>query len=121
MDWSDEQIISNYKGVVEDSLKLNLGELEIKYTEFKSKFSKLYQMALENQDPNKLEMMLTARRSINNGKMTKMDAEMHVGNQLGKEFIYPKVEKPSQEDYNRAVRKIRKGKAIKELKDNVSK
>lgn len=116
MDWSDEDIRNNFNEIKKDSFKLSSGELEMKYANFKSSFNKLYEMAIENQDIEKLEMMLKARMAIKNKKMSKLDAEMMVGNNLGKEYIYPKVQNPSHQDYNEAVRKIRKGKAVEELK-----
>ena len=53
-----------------------------------------------------LDTMLEARDKVTSGTMETLAAEMYVGNKLGSEFIYDKVEKPSSKDYNRAVKKL---------------
>lgn len=98
------------------------GELAQKYLDFKESFPKLFDMAIQavsNDSVQKtleiFEMMLSKRQDQKDGVNSKNITDMAVGNQLGKEFIYPKTGGPTQEEYNKAVKKIKKGNAMKEL------
>ena len=93
---------------------MNSAELEKKYADFKLSFNKLYEVAIDSiinntvqESYNLLTMMLKARDKMNTGKMTKMNTDMFVGNELGKKYIYPCTNTPSKEDYERAIRKIK--------------
>lgn len=68
----------------------------------------------------KLNMMLKARKSMKTNKTSKLNTDMFVGNQLGKEFIYPKTQNPSADDMQKAVTKIQNGSALKELESLTS-
>jgi hypothetical protein len=114
MEWKNEEIMKSFNGVIRDSKNMNSVELEKKYSEFKESFSKLYDVAVDAaanntvQDAhNLLTMMMKARDKMNNGKMTKMTTDMYVGNELGKKYIYPLTNTPSQEDYRQAISKIK--------------
>lgn len=98
-------------GLVVDRNRLTRSEVETKYAELMNAHKPLYEYALDptmdvQQMIRVLDTMLEAREKINSGAMEKLAAEMYVGNRLGNEFIYDKVEKPSGEDYKRAVKKI---------------
>jgi hypothetical protein len=124
MDWSSENIRESFHQVIRDSYILSKNELEEKHTDFKNNFEKLYSIATESvtndtvkKSKQTLEMMLKAREQMKNGSVTQLHAEMQVGNNLGHQFIYPKTQTPSREDYVRAVGKINDGSATKELSD----
>jgi len=115
MDWSAEDIRKNFHGVIKDSRILRKEQLEKKYSNFKEKNDKLYQIAIDSsitgkvqESLKKLEMMLKAREDMKNGKMTKLNTDILIGSQLGREYIYPKTSMPSQEDYKRAIDTIKK-------------
>jgi hypothetical protein len=113
--WKTEDIRKNFHGVIKDSKNLSSEQLENKYSEFKHRFDKLYQIAIYSvttgtvqQSLQKLEMMLKARENMQSGKASKMSTDMFVGNFLGKEYIYPLTQNPSAEDYKRAIDTITK-------------
>jgi len=114
MDWDANDIKKCFNGVVRDSKHLNSKELELKYAEFKAKFEKLYNIAIDSvitgtvqESLKKLDMMLEARRNMKSGRMNKLNTDMLVGNQLGREYIYPLTNTPSKEDYQRAISTIK--------------
>jgi hypothetical protein len=113
MDWSAEDIKKSFYGVIRDSRELNSSQLELKYADFKEKVEPLYKMAIDSvatgkvqEASKKLDMMLTARTAMQTGKMSKLNTDMFVGNQLGREYIYPVTNSPSREDYTKAVQTI---------------
>lgn len=114
MEWQNEDIIASYNGIIRDAKNMNSAELETKYADFKLAFNKLYEVAIDSvinntvqESYNLLTMMLKAREKMNTGKMTKMNTDMFVGNELGKKYIYPVTNTPSKDDYERAIRKIK--------------
>jgi hypothetical protein len=114
MDWTADEITNSFNGIIRDTRNLNLQELETKYAKFKESFSKLYDVAIDSVVTGKiqeahemLQMMLTARTNMQNGRMTKLTTDMFVGNQLGKKYIYPKTNTPSAEDYKNAFDQIK--------------
>lgn len=125
MNWPSEDIKKTFRDIINDSKKLNSAQLETKYKTFKTDIEPLYNMAIHSVATNsvdkslhKLDMMLNARESMNSGRTDKLTTDMLVGNQLGKEYIYPVVENPSSSDYKRAVDLIKKKDAIKEENDD---
>jgi hypothetical protein len=109
MDWVAEEITASFNGVIRDAKNMNAEELEVKYAVFKESFAKLYDVAIDSVATGKvqeahsmLQMMLKARAGMQEGKMTKLTTDMFVGNQLGKKYIYPKTNTPSQNDYKKA-------------------
>ncbi len=113
MDWIPEEIIKSFSGVIRDAKIMNAKELEIKYAVFKETFGKLYDVAIDSVATGKvqeayamLQMMLKARANMQDGKMTKLTTDMFVGNQLGRKYIYPKTNNPSQDDYKKAFATI---------------
>jgi hypothetical protein len=115
MDWKKEDIIKTFNNIIRDTRVLNSTELDMKYSKFKTDFEKLYNMAIDSvvngkvqENIGKLNMMLQARENMLSGKVSKLNTDMFVGNQLGKEFIYPLTETPSNEDYKKAIDKIKK-------------
>jgi len=115
MDWDSNKIKTNFNGVIRDAKNCNIQELELKYSEFKNKFEKLYLIAIDavftgkvQEAINKLDIMLKARNDMQSGKVSKLHTDMMVGNMLGKQYIYPLTQTPSQEDYNRALKQITK-------------
>src|SRR6188768_1426472 len=113
MEWESEDIKKNFHGVVRDTKVLNTHDLEQKYEKFKQDHEKLYNMAIDSvlngsvqPTLQKLNFMLKARDDMKNGNRSKLATDMLIGNQLGKEYIYPKTSTPTQEDMNRAVKEI---------------
>jgi len=113
MDWQSDEIKKNFNGVIRDCRNLSKEELDSRYVTFKTHFEKLYDMAIYSvaqdkvQDSlRKLDMMLIARENMKSGRVNKLNTDMFVGNQLGKEFIYPLTANPSSNDYKRAVEKL---------------
>ncbi len=122
MNWEQDDIRKNFHGVIRDARTMTEGELGQKYLKFKDRFPKLFEMAIESvatdtvqKNLGLFDMMMTKRQEQKDGTKTKTTTDMAVGNQLGKEFIYPKTNMPSQTDYNKAINKINKGTALKEL------
>lgn len=114
MDWKSDDIIKCFNGVIKDSKYMTSEQLDSKYSKFKENFSKLYSVAIDSvmsgniqEAHNILTMMLKARENMINGKSTKLTTDMFVGNQLGKKYIYPKTNIPSQDDYIQAIQKIK--------------
>jgi phage gp29-like protein len=126
MNWTNEDIIKSFNGVIKDSRNLNSEDLEKKYFNFKNEVEPLYRMAINavslgniQESFTKLEMMLKARKNMQDGKMTKLTTDIFVGNQLGKEYIYPKTNTPSADDYKKAINQItQKVKQNEEEKQN---
>jgi recombinational DNA repair protein RecT len=116
MDWENERILRSFYEVIQDTRTLNMYELEKKHSEFKEAHEKLFNVAIDSVATNKvqesiskLKGMLADRESVKKGMMTQSVANLKIGNQLGHEYIYPKVGKvPSKEDYKRAIDEIRK-------------
>jgi len=126
MEWKANDIRQNFHGIIKDCRNATKDQLTEKYSKFKEEFPKLFDLALESIDQDTvqknlqlLEMMLKKRQEQLDGKASKMNTDMFVGNQLGKEFIYPKTGGPSRKDYDKAVSKIQKGEAMKHLSDSV--
>jgi hypothetical protein len=129
MNWSNQDITNSFYGIIRDAKNLNSEELSDKYVDFKESFSKLYSVAIDAvvndrvQDANNmLQIMLDARKKMQDGKMTKLTTDMFVGNQLGKKYIYPKTNNPSQEDYMQAFNKIKeqiKQNEIEDLRESI--
>jgi len=114
MDWTNEQIITSFNGIIRDTKILNAKELESKYLDFKQNFNKLYEVAIDSVITGRvqesfelLQMMLKARSNMQNGRTTKLTTDLFVGEQLGKKYIYPKTNKPSEEDYKQSLDKIK--------------
>ncbi len=112
-EWESKDIITSFNGIIRDAKELSVGELEIKYADFKEANNKLYEMAIDSvtkdtvQETLKmLKMMLTARDKMKNGTATKLNTDIFVGNELGKKYIYPKTNKPSAADFKQALDKI---------------
>jgi hypothetical protein len=115
VDWEDKDIIEAFHGVIRDCNSLNEEQLSLKYAKFKEEIPKMYQVAIDSvvngnvqNSLNKLSQMLSMRSKVRNKQVTGLHADMHIGNLLGKEYIYPVTETPSNEDYVRAVREISK-------------
>jgi len=113
MDWEEEDIINSFNGIIRDARIMNVNDLEFKYKKFRESFSKLYDVAIDaivtgqvQEATTMLQMMLKARSSMQDGKMSKLTTDMFVGNQLGKKYIYPKTNNPSQDDYIKAIATI---------------
>jgi hypothetical protein len=114
MNWNANEILDCYTGVSIDAKTMTIQQVEEKYKYFMKDHSRLYQAALnscrrdygEAQIPPKLLMMLKARDDMMKGKLSKMATDMYVGNQLGKEYIYPKVETPSHEELINAAKRL---------------
>ena len=107
--------LKSFEGVIRDVRILDSNDLELKYTEFKKDNDKLYSMAINSvvtgtvqESVKKLKVMLAARENMNQGKISKLNTDMLIGNMLGKEYIYPKTQNPSNEDYIRAINTIKK-------------
>jgi len=127
MEWNQEDIRKDFHGVIKDSYRMTEGELVQKYPNFNRDFPKLYSIAIDSvknstvQESLKLfEMMLSKRQQQIDGLSDKMVSDMFVGNQLGRKFIYPKTGAPSQEDYNKAVKKVLNGDALKSLEKSLN-
>lgn len=114
MEWTSEEITKSFNGVIKNAKDMNIRELEIKYASFKESFSKLYEIAIESVATGKiqeahdmLQMMLKARAGMQEGRTSKLTTDMLVGNQLGKKYIYPKTNVPSENDYKKAFETIK--------------
>lgn len=114
MEWTSEYITQCFNEIIKDAKVLSSKELEIKHSVFKETFSKLYDLIIDcvisdniEKAHNLLQMMLKARTRMKEGSMTKLATDMFVGNELGKEFIYPKTNVPSVNDYKQAFQKIK--------------
>ena len=113
METDSKEILDTFDSMIRDSTILDLESFENKYSSFKEKFEKLHQMTIDSikrdnvQETRKiLCMMLDSRNNLKNGKVNELNTDLLVGNYLGKKYIYPKVGNPSQNDYNKAVKKI---------------
>jgi len=123
-DWTAQDIITSFNGIIRDAKNINAKELEIKYAKFKEANDKLYNIAIDSVATGKvqeafamLQMMLKARADMQNGKMTKLTTDMFVGNQLGKKYIYPKTNTPSADDYKKAIDQIKEKVKQNDLED----
>ncbi len=110
---NNEQIRSNFIGVYKDTKKLTQNQLNDKYKDFKEKYEKLFDVAVNSAINNNiqeslkiLDMMLNAKNKLDNGTITPTACDMFVGNQLGHTYIYPKTNVPSRDDYKKAVNQI---------------
>ncbi len=119
MDMTNQEIKITFINIIKDSRILNHSELEEKYWEFKNKIEPLYKIAIEcntnekvEQSLKKLDMMLGARQNMNEGKLNKLTTDMYIGDQLGKEYIYPVTNTPSSEDYKKAILELGSKKSI---------
>lgn len=114
MDWSNEDIINSFNGIINDSKVLGPEELEKKYYSFKESFMKLYEVAINSSSGDKeeklkmLNLMLRARDKMKSGAMSKLSTDMHIGNELGIKYVYPKTGKPTPEDFKRASSELKR-------------
>ena len=113
MDWDSSRIRKEYIEVTRDAKILPKSMMEEKYLEFKTKYEKLYELAIRSvvndnvqENIKTLDMMLLQRDRIKRGKISEINAGMVVGNQLGHKYIYPVTNVPSKEDYVNAIDKI---------------
>jgi hypothetical protein len=125
-DWTDDEIINSFNGIIRDAKNMNALDLELKYKSFKEANGKLYDVAIDSvasgrvqEAFNMLQMMLKARNKMKNGSISKLSTDIFVGNELGKKYIYPKTNTPSVEDYKNAIVKIKE--KIKENENEDSK
>lgn len=114
MNWSNEDIIKSFNGVVRDTKLLTTEELETKYADFRKEFEPIYNKAIDSVVNDRiqesyamLQMMLKAKNDMTTGRMSKLNTDMFVGNQLGKKYIYPKTNTPSTDDYKKAFDTIK--------------
>ncbi len=115
MDWTNEEILKSFNLVVRDCKNMSANDLEKAHAKFKEDHRKLYEVAIDSvinnkvqESYNKLKMMLKAKDSMTQGKVSKLHTDMFVGNQLANEYIYPVTNKPSNEDMIKAINEITK-------------
>lgn len=111
----NDEIYKDFCDIVKDCQTLTRNVLDKKYEKLRNLYPKIYNMAIDSvvnnnvqESTNNLKMFLKTLEDINNKKISKENADMLIGNQLGKEYIYPITGTPTQEDYTRAVKKIKK-------------
>jgi hypothetical protein len=112
MNENQENIRLKFQSIANDNMTLTPDELNEKYKDFKQSFPKLFQIASETTNVNEsmriLDMMLVNREKQKDGTLSKTNSDMVVGNQLGKEFIYPITGMPTQKEFTQATKKIMK-------------
>lgn len=108
-----EKIIFTVKNIMHDAKVMSDKDMELKYGDFKTSFEKLYDMSInsvinDNTEEvlDMLSLMLTSREEVKNNTKAKLHVDMYVGNKLGEKYIYPKTEKPSDNDMRSAFEKI---------------
>jgi hypothetical protein len=111
---TNEEIYDNFCSVSRDTMILNRKDLDKKYEKFKRIYPKIYEMAINSvlsgttqESLKNLQMFLKTLGDISDKKISKENADMFIGNQLGKEYIYPLTGAPTNKDYERAVKKIK--------------
>lgn len=121
---TNEQIYNDFCEITRDAWSMPRSELDIKYEKLRCMYPKIYNMAIDSvvngnvqESINNLKMFLKTLNDINSKNITKENADMFIGNQLGKEYIYPLTGAPTIKDYERAVKKIKQD-CKKELKKN---
>lgn len=122
--WTSEDIINSFNGIIRDSKDMNSTDLEAKYLKFKESNGKLYDMAIDSVATGKvqetfamLQIMINARNNMQNGKISKFNTDIFIGNELGKKYIYPKTNTPSTEDYKKAIDQIKEKIKENEMED----
>ena len=123
MSWKSQDIIDSFNGIIRDAKNLNSEELDSKYADFKETYEKLYSVAIDSVATGTvqkaysiLQMMIRARDDLQSGKTSKLHTDVFVGNELGKEYIYPVTNTPSLDDYKIAIEQIKE--KIKENEEN---
>lgn len=118
---TSEEIYNNFCGVIKDTKTMTRASLDTKYEKFKTIYPKIYTTAIDSvingttqESLKNLQMFLKTLDNISNKKISKENADMFIGNQLGKEYIYPLTGAPTNQDYERAVKKIKED--YKEIK-----
>lgn len=106
MEVSHDEIVYTLRGIKEDSFHLTPKQMDEKYATFKEKFPRLYQMAPLIKDWGEFEYMMKLRGDIKDGKKSEIQANIQLGEYMGKKYIYPKTGEPTQNDKKRAINKI---------------
>ncbi len=111
---TNEQIYNDFCEITKDAWNMPRSELDIKYEKLRCIYPKIYNMAIDSvmngniqESINNLKMFLKTLTDINSKNISKENADMFIGNQLGKEYIYPLTGAPTKNDYERAVKKIK--------------
>ena len=68
-------------------------KVETKFTEFNQNYPTLVKKILQGDKLYYLDRMLDAMEAIQSNKVTKLEAEKKLGEELAEEYIYPVVDK----------------------------
>lgn len=111
---STEEIFKNFKEVMADVMELKREDVELKHKKFKSEYPKIFEMAIDaivsgkvQEYTERLQSFLKTVDDMMSNKISRENADMFIGNKLGNEYIYTMTGKPSEEDYKRAVKKVK--------------
>ena len=113
MDTGSEEIKDTIKSIYADKLTLSKQELDEKYTEFKTKFVKLYETCTESEITEEsmlkeIDMMLQVRQEHLDGKISNIAGNIKIGQLYATKYIYPVTGKPSKKDVATAIDKLLK-------------
>ena len=109
MDTDKTYIVSNINNIFTDRDLLTSDEINEKYAQFKEKFPKLFEAALEYENKeeflHELDNMLRIR-STRSTKTSEIATNVSIGEHFGRKYIYPLVGEPSQAQKTVALQKI---------------
>ena len=110
MTTSKNEIFENAKSIVNDLENMSLTDLDVKYSDFKSKFPKVFDMCLlSGQDAIvKLSILLNIREEILVGSKSDIEGNVQVSEYFAKQYVYNKgiLAEPTMEQKKTALKKI---------------
>jgi hypothetical protein len=121
MDTTRTYLIKNAEGLIIDKRTLTKGEIETKYAEFKLKFPKFYDLCISGGNVgdgsttsdakilSEIRIMLGIREELLSGQKSNIEANVQVSEYFAKQFVYPIIGEPTQEQKKAALQKIIKG------------
>jgi len=110
MDLNKNEIITTVYAIISDKDLLNLEELSEKYSDFKTKMPKLYEMTITHQNKQEflreLSLLLDRREDVITKRKTEIEANVQTGEYFGKKYIYPLTGEPTLDQKKTALTKI---------------
>jgi hypothetical protein len=105
-----DEIYEAVCSIMEDKKSMTLQHLEIKWKEFMNEYPMIFLSVTQNDvDKDILKNMIEKLKKIEDSSMSKEAAELEIGDNLAKRYIYDKFEKPSdsamESAYKRALEK----------------
>lgn len=115
-----EEIEKTVKQLLKDVYTHTPVELEAKYKDFKENFFRLYTKCLETtpatvpQTLKELNTFLNIRDEVLSGKKSSLEANVQVGDYMGKKYVYPITGEPTKEQKLEYIKKAVQESAKKE-------